>query len=144
MITTEPMVLFPSLAAGLWVIISHAQMLGLRHWCLVEISDFSECLKVPTTGTSVFFCHFKAPVLWTVFPYKSKLRNALLHSRSGCLKIETLSSAALLPVTLNTVHEKSLLILYYSQHSLVIVKFILQNNPPPFCLPHTSHKGFQR
>ena len=43
-------------------------------------------------------------------PYKSKLRNALLHSRSGCLQIETLSSAALLPVTLSTVYDKSLLI----------------------------------
>ena len=40
------------------------------------------------------------------FPYKSKLRNALLHSRSGCLQIQTLSSAALLPVTLNTVWQE--------------------------------------
>ena len=44
------------------------------------------------------------------FSYKRKLRNALLHSRSGCLQIEMLSSAALLPVTLNTVDDKSILI----------------------------------
>ena len=44
------------------------------------------------------------------FPYKKKLENALLHSRPGCLQIETLSSAALLPVTLNTVDDKSILI----------------------------------
>ena len=49
------------------------------------------------------------------FPDKSKLRNALLHSRSGCLQIQTLSSAALLPVTLNTACDKSLL-MYWSQH----------------------------
>ena len=48
------------------------------------------------------------------FPDKSELRNALLHSRSGCLHIETLSSVAFLPVTLNTVYDKSLLIPYRS------------------------------
>ena len=47
-ITTEPVVLSLSLslslslAVGLWVIVSHAQMLGFRPWCLAEISDFSE------------------------------------------------------------------------------------------------------
>ena len=50
------------------------------------------------------------------FPSKSELRNALLHSSSGCLRTETLSSAALLPVTVNTVYDESLLILHYSQH----------------------------
>ena len=50
------------------------------------------------------------------FPCKGKLGNALLLARSGCLQIQTLSSAALLPLTLNTVYDKSLLILYCSQH----------------------------
>ena len=50
------------------------------------------------------------------FPDKSKLRNALLHSRSGCLQIQTLSSAAFLSITLTTVYDKSWLILYCSQH----------------------------
>ena len=65
MITTEPMVLlFLSLSLSdiLWVIISFAQTLSLRLWCLAEIGNFSECWKVPTTGTSVFFCHLKAPM----------------------------------------------------------------------------------
>ena len=64
------------------------------------------------------------------FPSKSELRNALLHSRSSCLRTETLSSAALLSVTVNTVHDKSLLILYCSQHALVIAKVVLPNDPP--------------
>ena len=90
-------------------------MLGFRLQRLAEISDFSGHWKVPTTDTSVFFVTSKH--LWTVFafPYKSGLRNALLRSRSGCLQIETISSAALLPLTFNTVHDKSLLILHCSQ-----------------------------
>ena len=87
---------------------SHAPMLSLRPQCLTEISVFSEHWKVPTTGTSVFFVtskYFKAKSF--AFPYKSKLRNALLHSRSGCLQIETFSSAALLPVISDTVYDKS-------------------------------------
>ena len=46
MITTESMVLFSlslSLTVGLWVIISHARILGLTLQCLAKISDFSEC-----------------------------------------------------------------------------------------------------
>ena len=72
MITIESMVLLSpspslslslSLTAGLWVIASHARMLGLRPQCLAEVSDFSGCWKVPTTGISAFFfCHFKAPM----------------------------------------------------------------------------------
>ena len=50
----------------------------------------------------------------------------MLHSRSGCLQIQTLSAAALLPITLNTVYDKSLLIPYYSQHLESIY-----NDPPP-------------
>ena len=62
------------------------------------------------------------------FPFKSKLRNALLHSRSGYLQIETISSAALFPVTLNRTYGKNLLILNYSQHPLVMVQVVLHNN----------------
>ena len=62
------------------------------------------------------------------FPLKSKLRNALLHSRSGYLQIETISSAALFPVTLNRTYGKNLLILNYSQHPLVMVQVVLHNN----------------
>ena len=58
MITTEPIVLSLSLcfslAEGLWVFVSHAQMLDLRLQCLAKITDFSERWKVPTSGTSVF------------------------------------------------------------------------------------------
>ena len=54
--------LSPSLTAGLWVIISHAQMLGLRPQGLAEISEVSEHWKVPSTGIRVFFCPFQAPV----------------------------------------------------------------------------------
>ena len=61
MITTEPMILSLSFC-GIVGYLSHAQMLGLRPRCLAEISDFSEHWKVPTTGTRVFFCHFKAPM----------------------------------------------------------------------------------
>ena len=61
------------------------------------------------------------------FPNKSKLRNALLHSTSGCLQIETLSSAALLSVTLNTAYDKSLSIVYCSQYPLVIMNIVLHN-----------------
>ena len=61
-ITTAPMVLL-FLAAGLWGITSRAWRLGLRPWCLAEISDFSEHQKVPTTGTRVFFVPSK--YLWT-------------------------------------------------------------------------------
>ena len=67
-----------------------------------------------------------------------------LLAQAACRQRETLSSAALLPVPLNTVYDESLLIMYYSQHPLVIVKAILHNNPPLPCLPHTSHEGFQR
>ena len=71
MITTEPMVLLSlslslslSLTVGLWVIVSHAWMLGLRPWRLAEIRDFSARWKVPVTGTRVFFVTSKH--LWTV------------------------------------------------------------------------------
>ena len=54
MITTEPMVLLSlslslslSLTVGLWVIVSHAQVLGLRLLCLAEISDFSNGGRCP-------------------------------------------------------------------------------------------------
>ena len=73
--------------------VSHAQMPSLRLWCLAEISDFSECWKVPTTGTSVFFVTSKHLRTVLAFPDKSELRDVLLHSRSGCLQRETLSSA---------------------------------------------------
>ena len=63
--TTEAVVL--SLTAGLWVIVSHAQMLGLKPQCLAEVSDFSEHWKVPTTGTNVFFVTSKH--LWTVLRF---------------------------------------------------------------------------
>ena len=75
-------------------------MLGLRLRRLAEISDFLEHWKVPTTGTSVFLfvCGFLFVCLFVLslqstygksfaFPCKSKLRKALLHSRSGCLPI---------------------------------------------------------
>ena len=67
MITTEPMVLLSlslSLTVGLWVIVSHAWILGLRPWRLAEIRDFSARWKVPVTGTRVFFVTSKH--LWTV------------------------------------------------------------------------------
>ncbi|XP_077615414.1 uncharacterized protein LOC144227592 [Crocuta crocuta] len=51
-----------------------------------------------------------------------------LRARSGCLQIYTLSSAALLPVTLHRAYDESLLILQCSQHPLAIKKFILHNN----------------
>ena len=107
-----PLSLSLPLSARLWVIISHAQMLSLRPQCLAEISDFSEHWKVPTTGTSVFLSLQSTCGQSFAFPDKSELRKALLHSRSGCLQIETLSSAASLPVTLNTEYDKRLLILY--------------------------------
>ena len=105
-ITTEPMVLlFLSLAAGLWVIVSHAQMLGLRLWCLAEISDFSERWKGCPQLALVYFLSLQSTYGRSfAFQYKSGLRNALLHSRSGCLQLQTLSSA-LLPVTFNTVYD---------------------------------------
>ena len=34
--------------------------------------------------------------------------------------------------------------LYCSQRLFVIVKVVVYNNPPLFCLPHTSREGFQR
>ena len=74
-------------------------MLGLRLWCLAEISDFPEHRKVPTAGTSDFLSLQRTYGQSLASPSKSELRNALLHSRSGCLQIETLPSAALLPVT---------------------------------------------
>ena len=119
MITTEQMVL--SLAVGLWVIVSHARTLGLRPQYLAEMGDFSECWKVPT---GVFLSLQSTSGQSFAVPDKRKLRNALLHSRSGCLQIETLSSAALLAVTLNT-DEKNLLILYCSQHPASVY-----NGPP--------------
>ena len=91
------------------------------------------------------FCHFKAPMdSPLLFHTRISLGKLCFYSRSGCLQIETLSSAVLLPLTLNTVHDRSVLILHCSQHPLVIVKVILHNNPPLSCLPHTSHEGFQR
>ena len=84
--------------------------------CLAEISDFSEHWKVPTAGTSDFLSLRSTYGQSFASPSKNELRNALLHSRSGYLQIETLPSAALLPAALNTVYDKSLLILYCSQH----------------------------
>ena len=72
------------------------------------------------------------------FPNKSKLRNALLHSRSGCMQTETPSSAAFLPGTLNTVYDR--VYLYCTQHPLTIVKVILHNDPP---LWSPSHKPWR-
>ena len=71
MVTTEPMFLLSllclclSLAAGLWAIVSHAQIFSVGLGCLAEISDFSECWKVPTTDTSVFLS-LKSTYGWTV------------------------------------------------------------------------------
>ena len=117
MITTEPMVL---------IFLSCCGIMGDRLPCsdaylwpryLAEINDFSECCNVPTTGTSVFFLLLQSTYGQSfAFPYKSNVRNALLHSRLGCFQIEPVPSAVLLPVTLNTVYDKSLLILYCSQH----------------------------
>ena len=61
---------------------------------------------MPTTGPSVFFVTSKHYGQSFAFPHKSKLGNALLHSRSGYLQIQTLFSAALLPVILNTIYDK--------------------------------------
>ena len=78
MITTEPMVLLSlSLTAGLWVVISHARMLGLRPQHLAEISDFSGRWKVPTTGTSVFLSLQSTYRQSFAFPDKTKARNKL-------------------------------------------------------------------
>ena len=80
--------LFFSLPAGSWVIVSHARMLGLRPPCLAEVSDFSERWKVSTTGTGVFFLSLPSTYGQSfAFPFKSKFRNALLHSKSSCLQI---------------------------------------------------------
>ena len=77
-----------SLAAGLCLIVAHAQMLSLRPWYLAEISDFSEHWKVPITGISVFFLSLQSTYGQSfAFPHKSELRNVLLHSRSECLQI---------------------------------------------------------
>ena len=104
MITTEPVVILSLfLSEGLWVILCHARMLGLRLQRLAEISDFSEHWKVPTTGTGVFFVTSRYYGQSLASPSKSEPRNAVLHSRSGCLQTETLSSAVLWPVALNTV-----------------------------------------
>ena len=98
------------------MIISHTWMLGLRPWYLGEMSDiFSPRWKVPTTGTGVFLSIQSTSGRSFAFPSKSELRNALLPSTSGCLRIETLSSVAILPVAVNTVYDKNLLILYCSQ-----------------------------
>ena len=127
MITTEPMVLL-SLSLSLRDRGWSSPMLGCSVsgfgvWQKSVI--FQNVGRCPQLALVYFLVTSKH--LWTVlcFPYNSKPRNALLHSRSGCLLIETFSSAASLPVTLNTVYDKSLLILYCNECSVNIY-----NGPP--------------
>ena len=99
------------------MMVSYAQMLGLRPRCLAEISDFFQNIGRYPQLILVYFLSLRSTYRQSfAFPSKSELKNALLRSRSGCLQIQTLSSTTLLPVMLNTVYDKSLLILYCSQH----------------------------
>ena len=111
-----------SLAVGLWVIISHAQTLGLRPRCLEEISDFSGRWKVPTTGTGVFLSLQSTSGPSFAFPSKRELRNALLHSRSSDTFF--VGVARKIP---------------WSQQRAVIpsvIKVVLHSNPPLLCPSH--------
>ena len=116
MITTGPMGLLSSLSHSSIVIVSHAWMLGLRGNIWKKSMIFQNVGRCPQLALVYFLSLQSTYGQSFAFPFKSKLGNALLHSRSGCLQIQTLFSAALLPVTLNTVYDKGLLILYCSQH----------------------------
>ena len=124
-ITSEPMVLSLSLSS---LLLSLSFFLQDSGWsfpmlkCLVSGHSvwqkwviFQNVGRCPQLALEYFLSLQSTYGQSFAFPYKAKLRNALLHSRSGCLQIETFSSA-LLPVTLNTVCDKSLLIPYCSQH----------------------------
>ena len=115
MITTEPMVLLRALLdCGLFspTLRRSVSGRGVRQKS-VMFHNVGRCPQLAL----VYFSSLQSTYGQSfAFSYKSEPRNVLLHSRSSCLQIQTLSSAALLPVTLNTVYDKSLLILYCSQH----------------------------
>ena len=76
------------------MIVSRAQMLSLRPRDPAAISEFSERWKVSTVALEYFLSLPSTCGQSFAFASESQLRNALLHSRSGCLQIQTLSSAA--------------------------------------------------
>ena len=111
-----------SLSAGLWMIISmfECSVLGRSVWQKSVI--FQNLGRCPQQALVHFLSLQSTYGQSFAFPDNRKFGNALLYSRSGCLQIETLSSAAFLPVTLNTVYNKSLSVLYCSQHLWKCIK----------------------
>ena len=81
MITTEPIVLFFS-HWGLWVIISHARMLVSGHGVWQKTVNFQNIGKCPQLAQLCLLSLQSTYGQSFAFPYKSKVRNTLLHSRS--------------------------------------------------------------
>ena len=66
------------------------------------------------------------------FPHKSKLRNALLHSRSlgrFIVKVAGKEKDSIEPI---------------DSSDSIRDRVVLHNNPPLSYLPYSSHEGFQR
>ena len=148
------------------MIISHVQMLGLRLWCLAEISDFSGRWKVPTTGTGVFMfrCSVSGRGVWqksVIFQdvgrcpqraqvyfchFKAPTDSPLLFQTRRRRGISFASFQVVGKASCYKLHEKkrSPLSSWVAVIPLVIAKVILHHNPPLSHLSHTSHEGFLR